>query len=402
MSPQRQNRPRGAPSPRRPGRRAGQGPGKRPRPRQQPRRPNPLLQQATDEATTVFGPQRFALDELLRGYRSDVKQGIQAEEGAARGIIAATKAASPVVKRVYDRAGEATGVVDRDLAGHLAPLSQSADPYRAVAARESAGTRRRMEESEAGALSELQQRKVGAQQGRGHAVGNLIGEYRDNASKVRRSRVDLARQQAAHIGATFGDLKEARSKARMEERDFQLELSKFAQSTENANRDDRRAARDDRRQARTDRQRIALQRRGQDVTIRGQDLSDARSRGGVRGSGGSRFTPTQQRAARNEWVKAMLYARKLKKSGKLRPGTGEGVIQTFAVARGIDERIARGAVQRVLYGGVRRPQRRILRRDYGLAPPLHPPGAIRRQRRLARRDAEGRALRYIKDIVPGI
>ena len=348
--------------------RPGDGPprGRRPQRGRSPAKPNPLLQQATDEATTVFGPQKFALDELLRGYRSDVKRGVQADEGAARGIIAATKAASPIVKRVYDRAGEATGVVDRDLAGQLAPLSPAADPYRAVAARESAGTRRRMEESEAGALSELQQRRVGAQQGRGYAVGNLIGEYRQNAAKVRRSRVDLARQQAAHIGATFGDLKEARQKARMEERDFQLELSKFAQATQNANRDDRRAAREDRRQARAERQRIALQRRGQNVTIRGQNLTDRRAQSGGGSGGGSSLTPTQRRNYKRDYQKAVAL---LRTDPKWSPKRADAFVDALT-ANGTPRPISRAAVDRLVRGGTSPKVARRVRGQFGIRVPV--------------------------------
>jgi hypothetical protein len=303
---------------------------------------DPLLRQAQLETQVRYGPEVSALQELLHQARQDLRQGIAAESGAAEGIKAAANAARPEITRIYGQAGQTQQQANQDVSHDLSTLSSAADPYRAVTSREAAGAKRRLSEAFAGAATELEQRKIGAEQGRAYAVRNHLAQYHQDVGQIHRRRQQLAGEAGAFAQSDYQSLVGAQQKLGMEQARLNATL------------------------------------RGQDITIRGQNLTarDRRTKNRIAkqrlqrsGPGGKpRFTTVQLTRARSQWHKGVTYANILKSKGFLGKHPNESV--AGLTRKGIDEPIARGVVQTLLYGGVRPHHRRFLEHNYGLRPKI--------------------------------
>lgn len=262
----------------------------------------------------------------------------------------AAKDAIPKVRKVYAEAGRSAAEAHSDVARVLAAAGAAGQPFAAAGAREEADFKRRLGESAADSQTELVNRGVDAAAGRAYATANAQRRYAGEALKLYKERKGLGEDVGAFIHGTYKQLQDDEAKAAAEERrlaqgDRRLDISLAGQQQSHED---------------------AI--RGQDITLRGQDLADARAKAKAK-KGKKKFTPVQLRDARAMWGKGTIYARELKKRGKLTEGTGNAVVAAL-VKRGVHEPIARGVVQTYLYGGVRANQRHIIQRDYGLKPKL--------------------------------
>lgn len=307
------------------------------------RRGNRYTRQARLEAKVRFGPEASALRELLREAGSDLQTSLAAEQGAAAGIKAASRAARPEIRRSYEQAGRSHTEADQDVGKALAGLSAQADPYRAVSARESAGAKRRLAESMAGAEKELSDRTVQAEHGRQFGVRQAISRYSEDVRKVRGRQTALAGESGAFKLATIKDLQDADAKANQAEREFQLSLQKAEDANRNA------AA-------------------GREVTMRGQDLANERAKAKAKG-GKKKFTTVQLRDARDKYRRAFVLAER----AKVKEKDGNDFVAFLLDKKGIPEAIARAAVQTSIFGGARPGTRRQVERNYGLKPKVMRP-----------------------------
>lgn len=225
----------------------------------------PLTRQARSEARLRFGPQRFALQELIAQAVQTRDANLHAAAGADRAIQMILGTARRETRRNYAQAGAAGQGTTAMVGETLAPLGPGADPFRAAIAREGGVGANRLTEGRTDALQELTNRRLEATSGRAYAQQAATRQYSSDIGKVGRSYLELAGEEGAFTQGRTGELrKEAADRA------FQRDLAMFNQRQANART---------RIQARTQRrgQRISAntQRRGQNLTRRGQDLSHA-------------------------------------------------------------------------------------------------------------------------------
>ena len=186
------------------------------------------LQQARLETRVRYGPELRGLNELSADARDALNFDIDASRGAAAGILAAIDEATPRTRSIYDRA---QGSLD-DIQGEVDQYGGLTGLYADAAVRERAAAESGVAEARAGALSDLLDRKVGAEEGRAYAVQNAISTYRDSQRKIGRQKQGLRGDMAAFTLGTFRDLTQSDRQLAMERR--RLALSERA---------DRRSAR---------------------------------------------------------------------------------------------------------------------------------------------------------------
>lgn len=218
--------------------------------------PGPLTRQAQNEALVRFGPQRFALRELIAQLVATRDQGIRAARGSAAGMTAAINAARGETGKVYDTAEQSAKGSQAMVSEALAGLGAAASPFAAAIAREQGGAQTRMAESEANSLQELTKRNLEAQAGREFAVRNVLNTFSGGLDKVHRSYEELAREEGAFTQGRVGELKKEAA-----DRAFQRDLAEFTQSQQN----------------KRTRMNVRTQRRGQDIAH--EDRQAAAKRG---------------------------------------------------------------------------------------------------------------------------
>lgn len=184
------------------------------------------MRQASLEAKVRYGPELEGIRALVREAQGDLKRNVAAEEGAAEGIKAAAKAARPRLQGVYGDARRTYSESDQDVANTFRGLGGASDEARGVAARERSNMAKRLEESLAGADTELSQRQVDAEAGRAYAVRNHAANYAKDKAKLDDRRKSLAGEIGAFKIATARDLSEAARKAEMDEAQFQLAVAR--------------------------------------------------------------------------------------------------------------------------------------------------------------------------------
>src|ERR1700741_2688100 len=148
----------------------------------------PLLRRARLEAKLRYGPEIRALEELAAESKGTLRAGVAAEQGAAEGIRAALRAEKPRLAGSDDKALGAAGAATQDVAQAVAGLGASADPFRAVIARERGGASQRLSEARTDAMRELSSRAVDAEAGRAYAITNLRGQHAQDMRKIGRQR----------------------------------------------------------------------------------------------------------------------------------------------------------------------------------------------------------------------
>jgi hypothetical protein len=227
-----------------------------------------------------FEPQRRDLTAQQQAIVDQFATGAKTENATAKGIASSIDAVKPQVQGYI---GEAQGVSDRasqDLSTYL-----SGNVLQGAAARDAAGTKRRLAETLANTTTELDRRKVDAAAGAKYTIGAL----RSNAAKALESvggkLSDLANDEGVYVSSRAGALEEAARSRGVTRRGQDLSHQDRVASREAA---DRRAA------------------------SRG---SGSRSGGKPRLPGGAKpATPAVQNRAMNKITAALGYASKLKKA----------------------------------------------------------------------------------------
>lgn len=190
--------------------------------------PGDLIRQAQNEATLRFGPQRFALKELIAQALQARDMALHAAAGAERGIQASIAAARGETARTYAQAAQTTtgtrGLVDQTLAN----LGAGASPFAAAIARERGGATDRLTEGKANTLQELTQRRLEASSGRAFATQHATDQFNQDLGKVQRGYQEVASEQGAFVQGRTGELrKEAADRA------FQRDLAEYTQGQQN-------------------------------------------------------------------------------------------------------------------------------------------------------------------------
>lgn len=252
----------------------------------------PITRQARSEARLRFGPQRFALQELIAQAVQTRDANLHAAAGADRAIQMILGRARRETTRNYAQAGAAGAGTTAMVGEALAPLGPGADPFRAAIAREGGVGANRLTEGRTDALQELTNRRLEATSGRAYAQQAATRQYSADIGKVGRSYLELAGEEGAFTQGRTGELRREAA-----DRAFQRDLAIFnqRQATARTRIQARTQRRGQRISARTQRrgQQISAetQQRGQDLTRRGQDLSHADRQAAIR--------QRRQAAARN-------------------------------------------------------------------------------------------------------
>ena len=187
-----------------------------------------MRRQAQNEAIVRFGPQRFALRELLMQAVQTRNMALRAAAGADRGIQAALTAARGETKANYGdaiKAGQGTTDMVRS---SLAGLGGAAAPFAAAFEREGGLGVGRMQSSETGALQSLTQRRLESASGRAYASQAAQDQFRADTSKIGRSYQELAGEQGAFESGRVGELRKEQA-----DRQFQRDLAEFTQGQQN-------------------------------------------------------------------------------------------------------------------------------------------------------------------------
>jgi hypothetical protein len=190
--------------------------------------PGDLIRQAQNEATLRFGPQRFALKELIAQALQARDMALHAAAGAERGIQASIAAARGETARTYAQAAQTTtgtrGLVDQTLAN----LGAGATPFAAAIARERGGATDRLTEGKANTLQELTQRRLEASSGRAFATQHATDQFNQDLGKVQRGYQEVASEQGAFVQGRTGELRKEAA-----DRKFQRDLAELTQAGEN-------------------------------------------------------------------------------------------------------------------------------------------------------------------------
>lgn len=207
--------------------------------------PGAALSQAQNEALVRYGPQRFALQQLISQALQTRDLALHAAAGAERGIQAAISQARGETQKNYGSALATTGDTRSLVDAALAHLGGAAQPFQAAIAGERGAATDRLTTGEAGALQNLTDRRLQAASGRAFATQHATDQFSRDVGQVRQSYEALAGEQGAFTQGRVAELKKESA-----DRQFQYDLAQFNQSEQNAR---------SRTSART-------QRRGQDLS----------------------------------------------------------------------------------------------------------------------------------------
>lgn len=208
----------------------------------------PLTTQAQNEALVRFGPQRFALRELIQQAITARDLALHAAAGAERGIQAAIGAARHETVQNYQDATATTtgtrGLVDQALAN----LGPGASPFAAALARERGAATDRLTTGQANSLQDLTNRRLEAASGRAYTTQAATTQFNNDIGKVQRSYQELAAEQGAFTQGRIGELRKEAA-----DRQFQRDLADMRNQTTQRGQDlahtDRQAAIKQRQQA---------------------------------------------------------------------------------------------------------------------------------------------------------
>lgn len=175
------------------------------------------LRQSRLETRVRYGPETRGLAELAAENRDTLDFSVNAARGTAAGITQAIREASPITKRVFDRAEGSLGDVYSDV-----PTEGMGGLMSQVAARERAQAFGHVEEGRADALADLQSRKVSAEEGRAYAVQNAIAQFREGEQKIGRQRQGLAGDKAAFRLGAFQDIMNDEQQLALERRRIRI------------------------------------------------------------------------------------------------------------------------------------------------------------------------------------
>lgn len=190
--------------------------------------PAAVSRQAQNEALVRFGPQRFALQQLIAQALQTRDLGIHAAAGAERGIQAAITQARGETQHNYGTALATTGDTRSLVDAALAHLGSAANPFAAAIAGERGAANDRMTLGETSALQDLTDRRLQAASGRAFATQHATDQYAKDIGQVRQSYEELANEQGAFTQGRVAELKKEAA-----DRQFQYDLARYTQGQEN-------------------------------------------------------------------------------------------------------------------------------------------------------------------------
>lgn len=226
--------------------------------------PGASLSQAQNEALVRYGPQRFALQQLIMQALQTRDLAVHAALGASRGIQSTINQARGETAGNYATALATTGDTRALVDSALAKVGGgAASPFQAAIAGERGAATDRLTLGEANALQDLTNRRVQAASGAAFATQHATDQFARDVNQVRQSYEQLAGEQGAFTQGRVAELKKEAA-----DRQFQYDLAQYSQSEQNQR--SRISARTQRRGqdlTHQDRQ-AATQQRHQDATAR--------------------------------------------------------------------------------------------------------------------------------------
>lgn len=175
-----------------------------------------LKQRVRSEQRLRFGPEEFALSELLRAALQDRAGAIGTARSTAAGVRRSADLAEPTMQRVF---GEALAGRERDnatLGEQLSRLGGAEANFGGAIAREQAGVKGRIEESLARTLAELGERKVEASAGEAFAVQQAEGRFAEERGQIGRRAAALAGEKGAFAQGRLSELLDEAAQAAFE------------------------------------------------------------------------------------------------------------------------------------------------------------------------------------------
>lgn len=315
--------------------------------------PKRLVAQAQATAFLKTNPEASSLIQLLKGAGSDYQNQVAVERGAARGVIGSIDRALPAVRHNYALAAQTANTAQQVVDRKLAPLSPVADDFRAASALEHAGFLRRIGETRASTLGELQSRKVDARAGQAFAVRTARDQFRADKQKIGDRLLEVKREQGAAFESALSRAIQQEADNALKKRGQNLTF-KAAQA------------------------RVATTRRGQDLSHqdrvanrRAQQNKDLSKLGAsvLAGPKKDRPTRTQRVAARDKYEQGVSYAQQLRQHD---PHASEAEITAFLTPKLGSALLARAAAQTAIYRGVGPITRRKAHGRYGVKLPPFP------------------------------
>lgn len=196
----------------------------------------PLTTQAQNEALVRYGPQRFALRELIAQAVQTRDMALHAATGAQTAIQHAISLARKETVHDYGAAGATTtgtrAMVDEALQG----IGGAGQPFAAAIARERGTAQDRMTEGQTNSLQDLTNRRLEAASGAAYATSTAQRNYASDVGKIGRSYVELANEEGAFTQGRVAELKKEKAAQQ-----FQRDLAEMQQSA--ADKRSRRTAR---------------------------------------------------------------------------------------------------------------------------------------------------------------
>jgi hypothetical protein len=165
-----------------------------------------VTQRAKEEAALRYAPQRRQLTAQQQAIADQFAAGAKAETATAQGISSSIDAVKP---KVQGYIGTAQGISDQASQDLATYLGGAGSPLQGAAARDNAGTRRRLAEMLAGATTELDQRKVDAQAGAKYTIGSLRSAAAKELEKVGGQLSDLASDEGVYASTVVNKTREA-------------------------------------------------------------------------------------------------------------------------------------------------------------------------------------------------
>lgn len=204
--------------------------------------------QAQNEAYVRYGPQRFALKELIAQAIQTRDLALHAAAGSERAIQHAITLGRQDTLTNYAQGQQQTTGTRAMVDSALSKLGGAADPFAAAIAGERGAAQDRMTAGQTGALQELAQRRLEAASGSAYARTAAVKNYSTDIGKIGRTYEELAAEQGAFTQGRIADLKKQAA-----DRQFQQDLAQMRNDTtirgQNLTHQDRQAATNQRRDA---------------------------------------------------------------------------------------------------------------------------------------------------------
>jgi hypothetical protein len=186
----------------------------------------PLTRQAQNEATVRFGPQRFALRELLATLMENRNTALHQADAYNRAMQSVLTKARGETEKNYGAAMQAGSGTSEMVRNALEGLGSAAAPFQAALAREGGLGTERLNASRTASLQDLTNRRLEAASGSQYQRQAAQSEYSSGLGKIQRSYLELANEQGAFTQGRIGELKKEQA-----DRQFQRDLAEMRDAT---------------------------------------------------------------------------------------------------------------------------------------------------------------------------